>query len=272
MPYDSREEFEALFQKMSTLPSCTSAGPILKLARWCSIQECWSFFRSEVWGLKVVLEHMHGSAVSAITTGTESTSLVLHQQVQAAQEQPGGTIAKALGYITQSLLCDMDVFCLATSVLKDDYSHRASQVKDPNVGSAHNIDCLAGGWEEEFNAIGPKVFYGCVALGELGAWDGSDRGSQNIGVLVDYTFAVMKERLFRVMPAVSQYPQLAALANHRDLELRRAHRRRMLLEFGALLQTEAVERSGHSGAAWVLQAVSRRKYVAIRLFFHVLEK
>ena len=61
MPSYSRDDRLALYRIMGKLPSCTGDGPLLKLARWFSIDEVWRFFPPELWGLKVVLPFMKDS-------------------------------------------------------------------------------------------------------------------------------------------------------------------------------------------------------------------
>lgn len=51
----SDADFDEWFRWMARLPSCVSAGPICKFARWMSIQECWEFYRAEMWMLREVL-------------------------------------------------------------------------------------------------------------------------------------------------------------------------------------------------------------------------
>ena len=55
LPCDSREDMQRVFGLLAKLPSCTESGPVLKLARWLSIQEVWKYYRKEMWGLKLVL-------------------------------------------------------------------------------------------------------------------------------------------------------------------------------------------------------------------------
>ena len=51
------EEFEWYFNQMITAESATSAGPILKLARWESVQECLQYKKPHfVLGKPILLE------------------------------------------------------------------------------------------------------------------------------------------------------------------------------------------------------------------------
>ena len=54
----SDEDFEVAWRRFQTLPSCHEAGPVLKLARWLSINECWSYYREELWLRRLVLQDL----------------------------------------------------------------------------------------------------------------------------------------------------------------------------------------------------------------------
>ena len=120
MACDTTEDLTALFRKMATLPSCTESGPVLKCSRWLSIQECWTYYKPEMWGLKEVLlllanENEHDRSFQE----DDSTPVA------------GGIIKQAPHLITQDLIDDMDLFCMATAVQHKLYSHRTSQIKNP---------------------------------------------------------------------------------------------------------------------------------------------
>ena len=51
------EDWADWVRRMNCLPSCVEAGPALKLARWMSIQQCWSYYRREIWLLREILVH-----------------------------------------------------------------------------------------------------------------------------------------------------------------------------------------------------------------------
>ena len=55
LPCDTDDDWAYWLQRTACLPSCVEAGPALKLARWMSIQQCWTYYRREIWLLREVL-------------------------------------------------------------------------------------------------------------------------------------------------------------------------------------------------------------------------
>jgi hypothetical protein len=55
----TEDDYAYWYRYASRLPSCVAAGPVCKFARWMSIEECWLYYRSEMWFLKEVFQHMN---------------------------------------------------------------------------------------------------------------------------------------------------------------------------------------------------------------------
>ena len=48
-------DWDYWWQVLACLPSCVQAGPVCKFARWHSIEQCWNWYREELWFLREVL-------------------------------------------------------------------------------------------------------------------------------------------------------------------------------------------------------------------------
>ena len=58
----SDADYDSWIDQLIRLPSCTEAGPIVKWARWMSIQTCWDFYQKEITRLKIILLEMANQA------------------------------------------------------------------------------------------------------------------------------------------------------------------------------------------------------------------
>lgn len=151
-PCDSDADYEYWFRRAARLPSCVSAGPVLKFARWMSIQECWDFYRDELWFLKEVLLEMNPKQAGR-DAETNSTSMVGAEMASKMTAGSGGLIARAPTYITQELIDTMDMSNIATASCRRSYKHRAKYIKGLDEGIEHTLWLAAGGWEVELIGI-----------------------------------------------------------------------------------------------------------------------
>ena len=100
MPVQSEADYQRFWQQFGTLPSCTECGPVLKFARWMSIQEAWKYNRSGMWLLQLVLGD---KAPTEAWRQCQSDSAALLDTELAKRMTTGGKglLARAPSYITQ---------------------------------------------------------------------------------------------------------------------------------------------------------------------------
>ena len=95
----------------ATLRSCTMAGPVVKFARWGSIEDTWEFLRPEIYLVKPILELL------ARTPAAEEGERLRTAHWDAArlekEKAKGPLKTRVATYITRELVQMMDCFCLA---------------------------------------------------------------------------------------------------------------------------------------------------------------
>jgi len=65
-------DYVPYYHYICSLPSCTECGPILKFARFLSIEDAWLYYRKEMWCLKSVLEENDDAVSGAHARDTTS--------------------------------------------------------------------------------------------------------------------------------------------------------------------------------------------------------
>lgn len=93
---DPATSLELMWQRFGSLPSCVEAGPVLKFARWMSINDTWKFLRGEIWLLKLVLEFLRED-LTAQPQQLETTAAWDSVREAGAPEGKKGIIVKAPG-------------------------------------------------------------------------------------------------------------------------------------------------------------------------------
>ena len=95
-------EYESEFRRMSSLPSCEEAGPILKFARWMSIQETYEYYRPELWGIKAIMGEWDEADVGIVDFDT--TAMVDAELAHKMTADKGGLLKRAPSYICRLLI------------------------------------------------------------------------------------------------------------------------------------------------------------------------
>ena len=168
MPCDTEEEEEQLFAKLGEMPSFNEKGPLLKLMRWCSINTCWNYLRSELPGLKLILGQMVSDGIPDIDQRELGTANSIDPAVvTAALKKPGGSLQKAHDWIIPANVFMMDMTDMCTKSLRAQYSFRAAEVKGIQESFACNLKRAKTGLFDELKAIATDAFYDELTLRNL---------------------------------------------------------------------------------------------------------
>ena len=126
------------------MPSCVSAGPILKFARWDSIRSTWDFYRSEIYLLRVVLEHLRDNAADDAPAAGRTADWDA-EATEAVGRAKGGLKQRAPEYITHELVNSMEMFVLGSSEFSLRFNKQVSEVKSAREAMAYHTAEAAGG-------------------------------------------------------------------------------------------------------------------------------
>ena len=264
-------EYEELFRYASKLPSCCEAGPVLKFARWLSVNQCWKYYRSEVFFLRdVLLENSTGLANELAQQ--ETTAMFDADLVGTVASSKQGLLARTPGYLTEELVNHMDMFLLATGKLESEYKFRTTQLKSLVDGVEFGIYLAKGGYQDEFTGAVALTFEDSVALRRCGCSPDKPRGVQNATDLFSFTVQLLTERAIRSMPGILQYPQLAILLLRDDSTERRVARNRLRADFYDLLAREREVAEGLDlECKLVSDDITWCEQDIVRLFFNVVD-
>ena len=137
----SDAEYDSWFDRLIRLPSCTHAGPIVKWARWMSIQQCWEYYQKEIMLLKIILLEMANQAGDTVIK--ESTR-DLDSETAGQIAKKTGLISRVPAYIDRHLVRMVTIFCECTASLRADHQHRASIAQDIDESHIHHIKWACG--------------------------------------------------------------------------------------------------------------------------------
>ena len=130
-----KDNDEELFKRLACMRSFHEKGPLLKLQRWLSINECWKFLRPEVAGLKLILSRMLEAKDPNLEMAEMGTQQSMDADIMKAMQKPGGCVEKAHQWLDIPYnIFFLDMIDLATEPLRQIDSHLASTVKDPSQG------------------------------------------------------------------------------------------------------------------------------------------
>ena len=263
-------DYPGWWQYFGSLPSCTEAGPLLKFARWMSIQECWEYFRKEMWFLKLVIKEMKPE--SALAQVKQSTTGMLDAEIaEKLTSGSTGLLAKAPGYITQKLIDTLDMFQLATSLARSTYQVRTTQIKSPQQGLTQQLFLVGGGWENQYLLLIHKCFKQASTLSLLGQ-DEPERLALNCKELTSFVLELMSQQLMRELPQLLQHPQCSVTILDPDIGHGVSARNAFLDQARMFFAQEHLALTGDADIALVLHDVSWRANSVIRLLFNVLDK
>ena len=196
-PTGSREELEAVRDRLRTMSSCNEVGPTVKLMRWLSIQEGWSWIKSEFYGLRAVLRLLRSSTASTGDNDPSgrpgATSGVQESVDQPAPSTKKGRIENAPQYITELNYENLQVFCGVTKPLRERYSARAMFTKHPQQGLEYDLRKSLGEWEADNFALLRRSFADAESLSAYGlVYEGHARVTDTV---VEFALSLAAARL-----------------------------------------------------------------------------
>ena len=271
LPCDTDDDWAYWLQRISCLPSCVEAGPALKLARWMSIQQCWTYYRREIWLLREVLLCMQPDE-GAREIERDTTSMLDAELVMGMATAKGGLLARAPSYITDELCDIMDMFQVATKAARAFYTERVQHVKSPDDGLVHLLGMVGGAWEDEMLAMIVDCCYDPANLNSYGALGGGARAHVSGAQMMAFVLQFLTERALRLMPTHLSYPYCTAMLLASDEARALAARADCVRDFDILLDAEKRVSRGDSRFAGVLDEVCWRHNSVVRLLLHVLRR
>ena len=268
-PVETRADYEAMWARLGSLPTCNEAGPICKFARWLSINECWEYLRPQVWLLQLVLEDLSPEDTWRLME-QDTTASLDSERARALTTSKDGLLAKAPGYICQELIDVMDLFSIGTASSRALYSHRASQIKTPSDGIAHTRRLAKGAWACEYLDVIEQSIYHAPSLQTLGLGGSDLTRPHNAPQLFAFVLHVLAERMTRELPSLLQWPNPLVLLLDPDEEAALEARTRILRSHDILLAAEAKRLANDSEASSVLSDIHWRSFPLPRLCFLVV--
>ena len=262
-------DYDYWFNVMGRLPSCTEAGPVCKFARWHSIEQCWKYYRHEMWFLKEVLLSMDPQEAQK-HVASASTQMVDAELAEKLTTDKGGLVVRAPSYITQNLIDSMDMFAAVTDPLKTYSSSKAENVKTVEANIENQHELMAGGWEDQFIDIIRAAFFDLHLLLNLDADVGDQRSADNIAELAAFALQLMTERAIRVLPELFQHPACSVQALHPDPQVAKNAVREFSDHLRILLDAEHKFLAGIDlGLKNILADIVWKDNQTVRLFLHL---
>ena len=226
-----------------------------------------------MWFLREVLKHISptgDSDISGLVDGfvsADTTSMIDANLAADASVAKTGTLSKAWTYVSVPMIDRLDMFCMSTAKIHADYSYRSSELKGPREGLWKCVEITAGAWVDEFRETIKHTFFAHVKLQQLGAFDGSARGINNVRGLTNFVLQLLTERATRVMGSILQYPNLSCLGLHFEEAMRAASRHEALHHWQVILHFEGKALQGDEIATMLLGYVVWKDNDLLRMFF-----
>ena len=264
-------EFEAEWAMFGCIRSCCEAGPILKMARWMSIEECWDYYRKEIYLLRVVLAEMSPEKQDVIADRAQ-TAMLDSEFAASLTSKSGGLLKKCPYYITENLVDTLEMFSIGTAATRKYYKYRTTTVKSPSDGTTHDLFLLSGGWEVDLLETISDSLYSGINLNRFGAYKNDDRAARNSRQMVSFTLHVVTERAIRALPQIYQYPKLSVGLLHPKPRRAANYRTSCLSDFKLLEKAESAAVRGNEAFAMILRDIWWRNSSVVRLFIHLLAR
>ena len=264
-------DYSAWWLFFCKLRSCVEVGPVLKFARWMSIEQCWDFYRKEIWFTKEVLKAMNPEL--CLQEVQKSTTAML--DVEAATQMTTsktGLLVRAPSYITQGLVDDMEMFNIATASARDMYKFRTTKVKTPQDHLEHTLRLVKGDWEIEFVEMINNSFFKVTNSSRFGALGSDARSEQNPIDMVSYVLHLLTEQISRLLPELLQYPHCSVKVLDPDAAIARAARDECLHHLQVILASEAKVLQGDLDEKLVLDDIYWKDNTTVRLFLNIVDK
>ena len=203
---------QACCDRILVLKTCSGMGQRVKLMRWLSVEEQWTYHKDEIWGAKAVLElmadeHARGSD-AGISAAAGTTRGAVDGDVQRSISANTGTIGRAHSYIDEEFCFTMDMFTTCTKTQYDMYAHRSMKVKSIREGSMENMEYVRGGWRSEFSKTVNYVTRSQTALIAMDLLDESQPDCLNHRLQVyEFMMSILQLRYDGTLFDHEGYPQ-----------------------------------------------------------------
>jgi hypothetical protein len=267
---DTAEHFDEWWQFLGRLPSALEAGPLLKFARWNSIEQCWSYYRNEIWLTKLVLEFMNpNEAMLAIQTNT--TAMLDMELATEMTESKKGLVQMAPTYITESSVDVMEMISLSTAIARKHLEFRRVHLKSPKDHLRYTLHLTTGGWEDEYLEMIYHPFTNLGGLTQIGALDAGPRSLRNCDELAKNVMQLVSENVERELPLLLQYPHFTMLLLDENKAATLESRDLMLAHYKLILEIDEKIAKGDHYEKQVVQSIFWWDYALMRLFFTVLQ-
>ena len=268
----SAMDWDYWWKRVATIRSCLEAGLVCKWARWHSIEECWLYFKKEIWLLKYVLGFMNPNHALDLVR-QESTQMFDADLAEQMTSSKNSLIARAPGHITQDLVDSMEIFCGCTEAIRQRYKHLTTEVKTPEQGRKETIHLVNHAWDDECKAtMRQSLCNRELVVRVCGTEYNSARSLKNASLLASFTFNLIAERAIRELPQLLQYPGVAASVLDEDPACAgqaRVERRR---DLAVLLEGEKKARLGDPVMVRILACITWKRHAIVRLFLECVER
>ena len=272
---DTPEEMQALFDRMKRLRSCSEAGPVMKLNRWCSIQECFEYHEEGLYGLKAILtmlaeEHKQGATLIDVDAGTNRGAN--DDDKAAVMNKNGSTVVRAPTYINEKNLSALRIFCCVSSPQRRLYEEKATNIQNLEDGMEWAYRLLFGAWQAEARETVAHALYDVAALDYMRVrrWFEPSTQEERCCQVLEFLMHVLKSRAEALLFPSTAYPAKFLLAVHGPEHDRKAGRHEILtdwqmaqaLEQYALKDAEALQ---------LMNTIFFLDWPLVRLCFTLLE-
>ena len=273
----SPDEFQSWFAELLRQRSCHEAGPILKFARWLSVDQVWQWYRPTIHLLRPVLEELAGTSEQlSVEIASNSTAQHDAELAQRMTTSKTGLVQRAPHYITESLCLHLDIFSCVTRPLGKYYSFRTSEIKTPQQGLDENLVFAADGrWYSLLQDVLFDAFVCGQNLRSMGATVATEPAERraNIDTLTGFAWHVVSEACVRFFPQMDATPHstIKFLHSHIDRVVRPAVEDHSW-QWTAILALEEMAARGSAPAIRVLATLPQRESKLVRMQYLYLEQ
>ncbi len=282
---------QAIWDRLSDLPSFKIKGPVPKMMRWFAWCENYVFHIGDYWVLKMLLEWNKGAAAAApeevplpeVTSESATTHRVENPEVEMRRlrsELP--TYDLCLRIMTPELFENAQVLSLGTRAVWKSHARRRRLVKSPKDALQHFSWLARGGWQAEAQETLRNCFFDQGLLSEIGiisAREGVDAaedtlaeqqrlcrklGDYAVGLAGCRAWRLLQYRVvppFRYAPVMSATPAVAAEAL-----------REMRADWSVLTRQLEPAATVHAAAKELHEAIYWIQYPPLRLPFMLFER
>lgn len=265
-------DYDGYWTFFCSLPSCVRSGPVVKFARWGSVSDVWSWYRGELFFLRLI--HAALAPVGSVDDDehqdlTEEWDAGVSERITGSKK---GLKRRIPAYIRWELATALDVFTLSTHQFHMRYKLAAKYVKNSRDAQRQNTRLAGGCWKRVYLA---QVRHALNEPGTCKHLTGpavpENRRSAGTGLLYEMTVHNLAEQALRDLPRFEQYPGCSARALVDDDDDRRAALQDLVEDWHILQAAEAEAARNNQDSVQLLKSVTWAQQALIRLTFLVAE-